>query len=144
MSTAAIQRFAAERWVIREDGVGPVRIGMSLSQLKVVLHEKLSEDEFGSEVCFYVRARGHDHLAFMIEDGRISRIDIEAPGIETSTGVQVGDSETRLRQVYGARLRITEHKYIDTGHYFTVRSQDGRYGVRFETDTRKDPEVLHR
>ncbi len=125
---------ASERWVVREDGIGPLKIGMKLAQLKTLLHQDLREEASGSENCYYTHARGHAHLAFMIEDGRLSRIDVDAPGIATSSGIQVGDSEQRLRQVYGPKLSVTEHKYIDTGHYFTVRSPDRRYGVRFETD----------
>jgi hypothetical protein len=34
--------FASERWVIREDRVGPVKVGMTLPQLKTVLHQELS------------------------------------------------------------------------------------------------------
>ena len=122
---------------MREESVGPVKIGMSLNQLRAVLNEKLVGEESGTEGCYYVHARGHDHISFMIEDGKVSRIDIEAPGFATLTGVQVGNSESRLRQVYGTKLKVTEHKYIDTGHYFTVQSQNGRYGVRFETDKGK-------
>jgi len=124
-------------WVVRYDGVGPVKIGMTLDQLSATLHEKLTENESGSDSCFYVHARSHDHLAFMIEDGRVSRIDVDAPGIRTSAGIQVGDSEAHARRVYGTKMDVTEHQYIDTGHYLTVRSADGRHGVRFETDKGK-------
>ncbi len=110
---------------------------MTRSELSATLHQKLSEDESGSDSCFYVHARGHDHISFMIEDGRLVRIDIDAPGTATSTGIQVGDSEARARQIYGAKLKVTDHKYIDTGHYLTVRSADGHYGLRFETDNGK-------
>jgi len=34
-------------------------------------------------------------------------------------------------------MKVTGHQYIDTGHYLTVRSADGRYGIRFETDKGK-------
>jgi hypothetical protein len=129
--------FASDEWVIREDGVGPVKVGMTLAQLSAALHQKLSEDESGSENCFYVHARGHAHVSFMIEEGKLVRIDVDEPGVATSTGIRVGDSEAHARQVYGAKLKVTEHKYIDTGHYLTVRSADGRYGVRFETDKGK-------
>jgi hypothetical protein len=129
--------FASEAWVVREDGVGPVKVGMTLAQLSAILYQKLSEDESGSENCFYVHARGHAHVSFMIEEGKLARIDVDAPGVATSTGIQVGDSEAHARQVYGVKLKVTEHKYIDTGHYLTVRSADGRYGVRFETDKGK-------
>ena len=73
----------------------------------------------------------------MIEDGKVSRVDVDAPGVTTSAGVQIGDSEARAKRMYGPELKVTEHKYIDTGHYLTMRSADGRYGVRFETDKGK-------
>jgi hypothetical protein len=78
----------------------------------------------------------HDHLAFMIEDGHLVRVDVDAAGIRTSKGIQVGDSEVRVRQVYGAAIKVEPSKYTseEGGQYFTVRSADGRYGVRFETD----------
>jgi hypothetical protein len=44
------------------------------------------------------------------------------------------ETPRRARQIYGSKMEVKEHQYIDTGHYLTVRSADGRYGVRFETD----------
>jgi hypothetical protein len=73
----------------------------------------------------------------MIIDGRLARIDVDAPGILTDTGLQVGDSETRALKVYGPKVKVAGHQYIDTGHYLTVRSDDRRYGIRFETDMGK-------
>jgi hypothetical protein len=128
---------AGDDWVVREDGVGPIKIGITRAQLSATLHQKLSEDESGSDNCFYVHARGHDHVSFMIEDGKLVRIDVDAAGIATSSGIQVGDSEARVRQIYGAKLKVTEHKYVETGHYLTVRSANGQYGIRFETDKGK-------
>jgi hypothetical protein len=126
---------ATETWVLRFDGVGPVKIGMSLSQLNAVLQRKSEPDDEGG--CFYVESSKHPHLKFMIIEGRLARIDVEEPGAATSTGMQVGDSDSRVKQVYGARVKVTPHQYIDSGHYLTVRSSDGHYGVRFETDQGK-------
>jgi hypothetical protein len=67
----------------------------------------------------------------------MARVEVGAPGVKTSTGIQVGDSEGQVRKIYGARMKVTAHQYIDTGHYLTVRSADGRYGIRFETDEGK-------
>jgi hypothetical protein len=125
---------ATDAWVIREDGVGPVKIGMRLAQLQTVLHTKLVEQESGSDSCYYVEAPGHDHIGFMIIDGRLARVDVNAPGVATNTGIHVGDTEAHVRAIYGVRMKVTAHAYVDTGHYLTVRSSDGRYGVRFETD----------
>jgi hypothetical protein len=128
---------AADTWVIREDGVGPVKIGMTLAQLSAALHQDLADDEKDEHGCFYIDAHAHDHVGFMIIDGHVMRVDVGAPGVKTVEGIQVGDSEARARQVYGPKMKVIGHQYIDTGHYLTVRSADGRYGIRFETDKGK-------
>jgi hypothetical protein len=129
--------LASDVWAIREDGVGPVKIGMTLAELSATLHQELSKEEFGSDNCIYVHAQGHDSLSFMIIDGRLVRVDVDARGVSTSTGIQVGDAEAQVRKVYGPRVKVTAHQYVDSGHYLTVRSADGLYGVRFVTDKGK-------
>lgn len=128
---------ADDGWVIREDGVGPVKVGMSLSQLNRVLSEKFSmPQDKGDQGCFYVKPAKHAHIAFMIEDGHLARIDVDKAGISTAEGIQVGDSEAHALQVYGPRLKIEPLHYTE-GHYLTVRSINGRYGIRFETEKGK-------
>lgn len=129
--------FAAGGWIVRDDSIGPVKIGMTRPQLSAALREKLVEEESGNDSCFFVHVPGHDHVTFMIIDNRVVRIDINAHGYKTSLGIQVGDSEAYARRVYGSRMKVTRHQYLDTGHYLTVRSSDGRHGVRFETNDGK-------
>jgi hypothetical protein len=129
--------FGGDSWVVREDAIGPIRIGISLAQLTAILHQKPIGDESGSDNCFYVHTPNQPHIGYMIIDDHVARVDVTARGIKTSTGIHVGDSETRARQLYGARLKITPHQYVDTGNYLTVQSSDGRYGIRFETDKGK-------
>jgi hypothetical protein len=91
-------------WVIREDGVGPAKIGMTLAQLRTALHDRLIEDgDSGNEGCWYVTAAKHPHIALMILDGHFVRADVTARGIATTDGVQVGDSERDIRKRYGRR-----------------------------------------
>jgi hypothetical protein len=128
----------SDGWVIRDDGMGPVKLGMTLAQLKATFHQNLREDnDAASENCFYVHAKGHEHIRFMIEDGKLTRIDVDARGISTNSGLQVGDAEARVHQFYGTKVKVTPHKYVDTGRYLTVHFQDPRYGIRFETDKGK-------
>jgi hypothetical protein len=90
----------------------------------------------GDQGCFYVKPAKHAHIAFMIEGGHLARIDVDKAGISTAEGVQVGDSEAHTLQVYGPRLKIEPHHYTE-GHYLTIRSVNGRYGIRFETEKGK-------
>ncbi|MFI5094835.1 MAG: hypothetical protein ACHQIK_15445 [Candidatus Acidiferrales bacterium] len=133
-----VATFADDSWVIREDGAGPVKIGMSLSQLNALLNEKfVMPAEKDDRACFYVSPKKQPKLSFMMLDGRLGRIDVEKPGVQTSTGIQVGDSEKHTFQIYGHRLKAEPHHYIDNGHYLTAKSDDGRFGIRFETEDGK-------
>jgi hypothetical protein len=126
---------AADVWVIRQDGVGPVKIGMSLPQLNTALHERFAMPENKEDQgCFYVTATKHPQVSFMIENRRLVRIDVDKTGVPTTEGVQVGDSEEHVKQVYGSRLKVEPHHYTD-GHYLTLRNGD--HGIRFETDEGK-------
>jgi len=127
--------MAQETWVIREDGAGPAKIGMTLSQLSTALHERFPLPSEGDpQSCFYVSPKRHPRIAFMILDWRLVRIDVNVAGIFTSAGIQVGDSEADVLQLYGSKLKVEPHKYMGPeGHYLTVRSSNNRYGFRFET-----------
>ena|ERR1035441_3494437 len=128
---------AADGWVIRQDGVGPVKIGMSLSQLNTALHARFAMPQNKEDQgCFYVTATKHPQVSFMIENGRLVRIDVDKTGVPTTEGVQVGDSEEHAKQVYGPQLKIEPHHYTD-GHYLTVGSKSGGHGIRFETENGK-------
>jgi len=129
---------ADENWVIREDGIGPAKIGMTLPRLNAALHEKFSVPKNKDEQkCFYVQPANHEHISLMIKNGRFVRVDVDAAGIPTSEGIQVGDSEERARGVYGARLKVEPLADDKDRNYLWVRSKDGRYGVRFEPGEEK-------
>jgi hypothetical protein len=128
-------------WVLRDDGIGPVKIGMSIAQLKTNLHRKVEEEDSGrdsgTDTCYYVHETGREHVHYMMINDRVVRIDVDERGTPTLTGIQVGDSEAKVRRVYGSKVNVMAHQYIETGHYLTVRSPDRRHGIRFETDDGK-------
>jgi len=127
--------YAADTWVVTQDDVGPVKIGMTLPQLNAALHEKFALPESKEDQgCFYVTATKHPQVSFMIEDKHLVRVDVGKSGVATIEGVQVGDSEERVKQVYGSGVKVEPHHYTD-GLYLTLRS--GNYGVRFETEQGK-------
>jgi len=129
--------FASDGWIVRQDGFGSAKIGISLSQLNAALHEKFEKPQNKEDQgCFYVNPTKHPDVSLMIENGHLVRIDVDKAGVATAEGVQVGDSEEHAKQVYGSRLKIAPHQYTD-GHYLTVRSQSGGNGIRFETDNGK-------
>jgi len=72
----------------------------------------------------------------MILEGRLARIDVETASVSTAASIKIGDSEAQALRVYGSKMKVEPHKYTE-GHYLTVRSSTGTYGIRFETDAGK-------
>ena len=129
--------MADDVWVVRENGVGPVEIGMKLSQLNTTLSESFAvPPNREDQACFSVSPAKHPSVTFLIEQNLLARIDVDEPGISTAEGVQVGDSEAHALKAYGRRLEITP-RHDTEGHYLTLRSVDGRYGIKFETEKGK-------
>jgi hypothetical protein len=84
--------------------------------------------------CHYVRPpQGPSGLSFMAVQGRIARIDVDSATVATTAGARVGDSEARVGELYGERLIVAPHKYVE-GHYLTVTPADPAYRIIFETD----------
>lgn len=127
--------MAAEDWRITTAGYGPVKIGMSVEQAAEALGAKLvAEGPVDEPECHYLRPEpAVDGLWFMISNDRVVRIEINAPGITTRSGVGVGDSEQRVKEVLPS-AEVTPHKYVaPDGNYLTVWTRDRKAAVRFET-----------
>jgi hypothetical protein len=125
---------ADEAWLVRAGGAGRIRIGMTLAQLNAALGEKFVAPVGQDQVdCFYLTMSKPPKLRLMMLEGRLGRIDVREAGVKTVSGIQVGDTEAQARKVYGARLKVEPRKYVEDGHYLTVKSNDGRRGIRFQT-----------
>ena len=90
--------------------------------------------------CDYLTWRnGPPGVKVMTEQGRIARIDVDSGTTATDAGAQIGDSEARIRELYGNRVRVEPHKYT-TGRYLIVtpaNATDSLFRLVFETDGRR-------
>lgn len=130
--------LAADRERVGFSSLGKARIGLSEADLArafgvPLIHIDPVAEEEG---CYYASARGLSHgVGLMILDGHLARIDVFKPGVKTISGAEVGMSEAGLKRLYGSRLVQEPHAYTGPdGHYLTLHSSTGQYGLRFETD----------
>lgn len=125
--------------IVRLDGIGPVRVGMSLSDLNKVLHTHYTKPTDPDEqACNYVEVPHLTGIGLMILDGRVARVDVDNESTRTAKGIHNGDSEAHALEVYGKRLEIEPHHYEpENGHYLTLYSNDKKLGIRFETEDGK-------
>lgn len=132
---AGVPLAAADDWRITTAGYGPVKIGMSVAEASAALGVKLvSEGPVDEPTCHYMRPEpAVEGLWFMISNDHVARIEVIAAGITTRSGLGIGDSEDRLKELLPG-AEVTPHKYLaPDGDYLTVWTSDRKAAVRFET-----------
>jgi hypothetical protein len=127
----------AEPWTIRADGVGPIRFGMALAGARAVLGDSLVVTPPSGECGFTVPRGAPAGVRFMVEQGKIVRVDVDSSGVRTAAGAEVGMSEADVRGRYPVGLRAQPHKYDPRGRYLVLQGAQPADSARrliFETD----------
>jgi hypothetical protein len=123
---------------VQLNGIGAVRIGMSIDQAAHAAGGNLVFNGSSNNECRYAQIQdGRDHVSLMVVRDRIVRIDIKKGSLfKTLRGAGIGDSEDRIKSLYAGRIRVSPHKYT-TGHYLTfvpMSRANQAYRLIFETD----------
>lgn len=130
---------SAEQWEVSIRGYGPIESGMTLAEAEKAAGRSFERSDSLESGCQMVRLTGDSGKGplFMVIDGRIARVDVTEPGIQTNHKVSVGDDEAKIAKVYPERITVSPHKYTE-GHYVTVgpRTQaDSGFELVFETES---------
>jgi hypothetical protein len=109
-SAMAMMSMAANAQVLSWQGVGPVRLGMTVAEAERALHAKLAPVALPfSKACYVTeRADGKDQaLSYVIENGRIVVMTVflrdyrpPNPNIVDANGIGVGSTESDIRRGY--------------------------------------------
>jgi len=123
------------------NGIGQVRVGMTVSQARKAAGTQLIGDSSNNS-CYYVKPQNEPkNLLFMVTKGRISRVDVrQNTQITTLKGAKIGDTEAQIKSLYPGQIQVTPHKYVQGGHYLTFIPKDRanqNYRVVFETDGKR-------
>lgn len=139
-TTVAPERLTAESR-LRLDGLGPVRVGMTLAEASAAagVTIRLRPEESGGLDCSYARpVDGPEDMAFMVVGGRIVRIDVGFLGttrVRTLSGVGRGSTEADVMKTYPGQIRVERHHYVDGAHDLVYVPGDhafSRYSMIFE------------
>lgn len=141
-ATPAVTPATSANPSVTEFGYGPLRAGMTYTaandSLKGAL--KAAKDANLAECDYVTWEGGPAGLRVMVVEGKIARVDVvDSSSITTGEGARIGDTEERVKSLYGDRVTVTNHKYED-GHYLTVRSataNDTLHRIIFETSNGK-------
>lgn len=101
------------------DGLGAAKIGMSVREAEHALHARLVVDDSGSDeeyhCSYFGRADGKEaNVSYMVERGRITRIDIgeddtrsrQSVAVTDQLGFGIGSQERAIIRAYGKRLVV--------------------------------------
>ena len=124
-----------------EDGLGQLQVGMTLAE--AVNMGLVNERPDMKPACDFVFPAVGAGIPFgvnvMVVKGKIARIDVDTGVVTTEDGAKIGDTEDRIKSIYGDELQIQPHKYIEGGHYMTVKGDSASAGkaIVFETDGKR-------
>jgi hypothetical protein len=116
-------------------GLGPLRVGLGTAELSRRFRARAGEPYPDPEVdCAYWTSPLYPGVQLMVSGGRLVRLETEDPRYRTPTGARVGMTESTLRRLYGARMRVEPHPYMGPeGKYLIVRARSEPLGLIIET-----------
>ena len=138
---------AAAECLIQKDGIGGIKLGQSLKQVKQKFPKaKMDKTSDADGVSFVVIALSKDVLVFASQDGeddpdtpiklhkKINFLETDSPTCHTASGVHPGmkikDVEAKLGKVKGIQL-----SEIEAHEYATFARQPKHFGFRVEQGT---------
>lgn len=151
-TTTTVERELSEASRLRLDGIGPVKIGMTLEEASAAVGREVTVEENSllqeeESSCGFADVQGGPTgLSFMVlrdspgAEWRIYRVDVfDSSGIATGGGVRIGATEGEVKQVYGDQLKVEPHEYTGPEGHYLVLDVDGvgGYMLLFETDGTK-------
>src|ERR1700681_950394 len=100
---------------LSEDGLGQIQIGMNLAD--AVNMGLLNENPTMNKECDFVfpavGAGIPDGVSVMVVKGKVARIDVDTGSVTTEDGAKIGDSEDRIKSIYGDEVKVEPHKYVE-------------------------------
>jgi len=127
----------AGAWPVGLRAAGPLRYGASLADARRATGDSLA-DAVEGEGCAYVSPRAAPAgMRFMVENGRVVRVDVDSAGVATDRGARIGMREDDIRRLHGDGIAVRPHKYEPDSRYLIVVPRapaDSAFRIVFETD----------
>lgn len=129
-------------WRLTEQGIGPVRVGMTVDELRAALGGEVRAEvlsDGGPDACGYAFSPALPAgVRVMTVGGKVARVEVDSGSVAAASGARIGDAQARVRELYAGReTRVQPHKYV-AGSYVVVlpgAPADTLHRLVFETDS---------
>lgn len=118
-------------------GLAPAEAGQTLQQAEAALGAPLqpaAAAKDGAARCQLRSAAAQPGVAYVVDQGMVTRMETRDPRYATVRGVRVGDPVQRVRQIYGQRLSVRPHAYFERGLILAVYSPDRKFALVMESN----------
>lgn len=123
-------------------GYGDVKLGIAAAGMEQAWGGALEREPVQDDSCYYLQPKrappSENDPAFMVEQGKFVRYDIDGDKEIAPGGGRVGMAKAEILRLYPGQVEQQPHKYSD-GQYLRIADPAGGPGVLlFETDDKGD------
>ncbi|MBE9095839.1 hypothetical protein [Tychonema sp. LEGE 07203] len=146
VTSVTAQPQLTERSKLAINGIGPIRVGMTVDEASrsagiQLIKNARGSGSFNEDLCSYPQVKGGPKgISFMVAKGRIARVDIDNDRTTTIAGAKIGNTQQQIINLYPGKIKITPHPYVGrpplNGKYLTFVPKDAadkNYRIIFET-----------
>lgn len=150
---ASVPANAADQ-ILTPDGLGRVKIGMTVRQAEKALGARLRprDTKFGTEACWHTYRSDLDDppISYKVWYKKIVSIQVFKPEhgeilpIATDKGIHVGDEDAKVKEAYGQSLHVRPDSQVNNeseASVMTVSTKDKSRGLVFLTIDTKVVEI---
>ena len=118
-----VKTYDAE--VINFEGFGPAKFGGNEESVRMSWGRPLNASKPAEgATCYYLyldpKPESHQEIAFMFEDGKFVRYDIDDPKWIAPGNIVVGDTMAKVIKAHAGHIENQPHKYIEGAHTLVV------------------------
>jgi hypothetical protein len=136
-AAAAAPPAASASWSVALRAAGPVSYGATLAEARRATGDPLAGAAEGEGCAYVAPGDAPPGMRFMVENGRIVRVDVDSAGVATDRGAEVGMREADVRRLHRDSVAVRPHKYVEGARYLIVvprAAADSSRRIVFETD----------
>jgi hypothetical protein len=136
--TISINFANASEPILGLESYGTVKFGSPILDVEKTLGEKGTR-ESGEVGCDYIRFKRYPKVSFMVEDGIVTRADVEK-GVPNTLKIPVGTSLADVKKKY-PKVIVEQHKYDEEGHYLIFKNAKGTKAIVMEEGNGKVTDI---